>query len=54
MRVRRSPAFRWLAEKAEDWTKPWEGWESTRYEVKAIREGRSSAYLTFLRLPDPS
>ena len=52
VRLRRSPAFRWTAEKATDWTVPWEGWESTRYEKKAIREGRSSAYLTFLRLPD--
>ncbi|GAB4264515.1 MAG: tRNA (guanine(46)-N(7))-methyltransferase TrmB [Pararhodobacter sp.] len=26
---------------------PWEDWESTRYEKKALREGRVPAYLTF-------
>ncbi|MEM7463963.1 MAG: tRNA (guanosine(46)-N7)-methyltransferase TrmB [Pseudomonadota bacterium] len=28
---------------------PWEGWYSTRYETKAIREGRKPAYLVFRR-----
>jgi tRNA (guanine-N7-)-methyltransferase len=28
----------------------WPGWSSTRYEAKALREGRSPAYLTFVRL----
>lgn len=42
--------FEWLAEKAEDWRKPWADWISTRYEQKALREGRVPHYLTFRRL----
>ncbi len=39
--------FDWLAEGPEDWRKPWADWISTRYEQKAIREGRPQHYLTF-------
>ncbi len=42
-------AFEWTAERAADWLTPFAGWPSTRYEAKARREGRSSAYLTFRR-----
>lgn len=42
-------AFEWQARSAEDWRRPYEGWPGTRYEAKAIREGRTPAYLTFLR-----
>ena len=28
---------------------PWAGWEPTRYEAKALREGRAPEYLTFRR-----
>jgi len=31
---------------------PWEDWPSTRYEQKALREGRRPHYLTFLRESD--
>ncbi len=31
--------------------RPWAGWPGTRYEAKALREGRSPAYLRFARLP---
>lgn len=41
--------FRWTAETAADWNTPYAGWPGTRYENKAKREGRSSAYLTFIR-----
>lgn len=41
--------FEWTAQNAADWLTPYEGWPSTRYEAKARREGRSSAYLTFRR-----
>jgi tRNA (guanine-N7-)-methyltransferase len=41
--------FRWQAEAAPDWTTPYEGWPGTRYEAKAIREGRVPSYLTFVR-----
>lgn len=41
--------FNWKAQKASDWHEPWQEWFSTRYEQKAIREGRSPAYLKFAR-----
>jgi len=41
--------FDWLAEGPEDWRRPWGDWISTRYEVKALREGRVPHYLTFRR-----
>lgn len=43
------PGFDWMAEAADDWRAPWPGWPGTRYEAKAIREGRTPAYLTFGR-----
>jgi tRNA (guanine-N7-)-methyltransferase len=48
-RVMRSPHFTWTAEQAGDWRKPWPGFTSTRYEVKAKREGRVPCYLIFAR-----
>jgi tRNA (guanine-N7-)-methyltransferase len=48
-RILRSPDFIWTARSAEDWHQPWPGWESTRYEMKALAEGRVAAYFTFLR-----
>lgn len=41
--------FDWLAEGPEDWRRPWVDWQSTRYEEKALREGRTPHYLTFRR-----
>ncbi|MGV6840511.1 MAG: tRNA (guanosine(46)-N7)-methyltransferase TrmB [Planktomarina sp.] len=41
--------FTWTAEAADDWRRPWSDWISTRYEQKAIREGRPQHYLTFVR-----
>ncbi len=48
-RVQRSNDFIWPAQAAQDWLQPWPHWQSTRYEEKARREGRPSAYLTFVR-----
>ena len=45
----RSPDFRWLAERADDWRRPWEGYTMTRYGRKAEREGRVANYLRFAR-----
>ena len=39
--------FDWLAECPSDWKEPWDDWISTRYEQKALREGRVPHYLTF-------
>lgn len=47
-RVLRSRFFAWRAETAADWRAPWEGWGGTRYEGKALREGRKPIYLTFV------
>lgn len=41
--------FVWTAERPGDWREPWPDWISTRYEQKALREGRRPHYLTFLR-----
>ncbi|SMX40875.1 tRNA (guanine(46)-N(7))-methyltransferase TrmB [Maliponia aquimaris] len=41
--------FRWTAERPADWRRPWDDWTSTRYEQKALREGRVPHYLTFVR-----
>ncbi len=42
--------FEWLAEGPSDWRTPWGDWHSTRYEQKALREGRVPHYLTFRKL----
>jgi len=42
--------FEWLAEGPQDWRRPWNDWISTRYEQKALREGRTPHYLTFRRV----
>lgn len=47
---RRHGGFKWTARNATDWLTPFAGWPGTRYEAKARREGRSSAYLTFRRV----
>jgi tRNA (guanine-N7-)-methyltransferase len=49
MHARRHPAFVWQAGRAQHWRCPWPHWPGTRYEAKAIREGRKPAYLTFMR-----
>jgi tRNA (guanine-N7-)-methyltransferase len=41
--------FTWAAEGPSDWREPWSDWPSTRYEAKALREGRRPHYLTFER-----
>lgn len=45
--------FDWLAERPADWRAPWAEWQPTRYEIKALREGRSPIYMTFLRTGCP-
>mgnify|MGYP001809574669 CR=1 FL=1 len=48
--IRADGRFRWSARAPEDWKTPWPGWVSTRYEAKAIREGRAPSYLAFERV----
>ena len=49
LRLTQVREFAWTAERAEDWRKPWPGFLQTRYEAKAIREGRVPCYLVFRR-----
>ena len=46
----RSTDFRWMAERADDWRRPWGGYTMTRYGRKAEREGRVANYLRFERV----
>ena len=48
--IDRHGGFDWPARNASDWLTPYPDWPSTRYEAKARREGRSSAYLTFKKI----
>jgi tRNA (guanine-N7-)-methyltransferase len=49
LRLLRSHDFVWSAERADDWRKSWAGFSGTRYEAKALREGRPPTYLNFKR-----
>jgi tRNA (guanine-N7-)-methyltransferase len=42
--------FELIGDGADGWHTPWFDWISTRYEQKAIREGRPQHYLTFRKL----
>lgn len=44
------PRFSWTARVADDWRRPWAGWPGTRYEAKALREGRLPGYYEFQRI----
>jgi len=46
----RAPDFHWMAERADDWREPWDGYTMTRYGKKAEREGRVATYLRFQRV----
>ena len=45
-----TPEFRWTAQCADDWRIRPADWPETRYEQKAVREGRKSSYLRFARI----
>lgn len=49
MAFQQRPEFRWLAASPGDWRVRPDDWPETRYEQKAVREGRRSVYLTFER-----
>jgi tRNA (guanine-N7-)-methyltransferase len=48
--VRRHDAFAWLAQSPCDWRVRPEDWPQTRYELKAMRQGRQPVYLRFRRI----
>ncbi|MDR1476898.1 MAG: tRNA (guanosine(46)-N7)-methyltransferase TrmB [Rickettsiales bacterium] len=45
--MRGQDMFEWTAEKSSDFTRPPPDWETTRYEQKALKEGRVPVYLSF-------
>jgi tRNA (guanine-N7-)-methyltransferase len=49
--VRQEGSFAWTAERPADWRERGEGWPPTRYEEKALREGRRCSYFRFRRMP---
>lgn len=49
--LRADPRFEWLAAGPDDWRRRPEDWPETRYEAKAIREGRPVMYLRLRRRP---
>lgn len=53
MHARQAHGFDWTAERADDWRVRPADWPQTRYEAKALREGRTCAYLIFRRRADP-
>ena len=50
MAAQKEPSLRWLAHTADDWRVRPADWPQTRYEAKAVREGRGSCYLLFERV----
>jgi len=49
-RFLRSEKFRWTAQGADDWRRPWPGFTPTRYHAKAARAERASCFLIFRRV----
>jgi len=47
--LQESRYFDWAVACAGDWRQPFPDWPGTRYEAKALREGRKPVYLTFKR-----
>lgn len=49
--LQRHPAFEWTAERAADWRERGPDWPATRYEMKALGQGRRPIYLRYRRRP---
>ena len=47
--AQRTPEFAWTGERPRDWRERPADWPETRYERKALGEGRTPYYLTFMR-----
>ena len=48
--VTKCPEFRWLADGPQSWRRRGADWPSTRYEAKALREGRRCYFFRFQRV----
>jgi tRNA (guanine-N7-)-methyltransferase len=51
-RVTAHSAFAWTARRPEDWLRRPADWPPTRYEEKALAQGRTPYFLRFLRRPN--
>jgi tRNA (guanine-N7-)-methyltransferase len=51
MAFQAEPRFDWQVSGSADWRERPHDWPMTRYEAKAVREGRRSVYLRFRRIP---
>jgi len=49
--MQRHPAFAWTAERPADWRERPDDWPPTRYEEKAVQQGRRPIYLRYVRRP---
>lgn len=47
--MQKQPAFAWQARAPRDWRVRPDDWPATRYEQKAAKAGRRSAFLTYIR-----
>tara|TARA_R110002072_G_scaffold98992_10_gene217835 strand:- start:1830 stop:2447 length:618 start_codon:yes stop_codon:yes gene_type:complete len=52
--MQKQPAFAWTARAPRDWRERPDDWPATRYEQKAAKAGRSSAFLTYVRRDRPT
>ena len=48
--LRDCPYFKWTAKSSDDWRNPPADWFETKYQRKAIREGRKPVFFEFVRL----
>jgi tRNA (guanine-N7-)-methyltransferase len=48
--IRAQHSFRWTAKDPRDWRQRGDDWPSTRYEQKAVSDGRRCRYFRFLRV----
>lgn len=48
--LRDCPYFEWTAKTSDDWRNPPADWFETKYQHKAIREGRKPVFFEFVRL----
>lgn len=48
--LRDCPYFEWTAKTSDDWRNPPADWFETKYQRKAVREGRKPVFFEFIRL----
>ena len=48
--IRDCPYFKWTAKTSDDWRLPPADWFETKYQQKAVREGRKPVFFEFIRV----